>query len=99
MHDSNYTCGVIGTVLGVFGVSLSINEIQAIVSICVTILGFTVSVLVPLIIKLVKKIKEAKEDKVITKEEREDIISTAKEIIDETGKMVDSLKKDKEEGK
>lgn len=86
------TCGICGTVLGAVGSSMSVNDLQAIISIIVTVAGFTISVLIPLIIKLVKKIKAAKEDGKITKEEAEDILETGKEIADETKKVIDEIK-------
>ena len=78
------TCGVVGTVISATGAGLSVNELQAIISIIVTVLGFIISVLVPLGIKLYNKIKKALEDKKITKEEAEDIMNTVQEIVDET---------------
>ena len=86
------TCGVVGTAVGTVGAGLSVNEIQSIVSIIVTVAGFVISVLIPLIIKLVKKIKAAREDGKIDKEELEDIVSTGKEIADETIKVIDEIK-------
>lgn len=93
------TCGVAGTCLGAVGAGLSVNELQAVISIVVTISGFIISVLIPLIIKLVKKIKEAKEDDgKIDKEELEDIMSTGKEIADETKKVIEEVKEIKDNG-
>ena len=86
------TCGVVGTMVSATGAGLSVTEIQAIVSIIVTVLGFIISVLIPLGIKLYKKIKKALEDKKITKEEMEDILETGKEIVDETKKVVEDIK-------
>ena len=86
------TCGVVGTVVSATGAGLSVTEIQAIVSIIVTVLGFIISVLIPLGIKLYKKIKKALEDKKITKEEMEDILETGKEIVDETKRVVEDIK-------
>lgn len=86
------TCGVIGTAVSATGAGLSVTEIQAIVSIIVTVLGFIISVLIPLGIKLYNKIKKALEDKKITKEEMEDILETGKEIVDETKKVVEDIK-------
>ena len=90
--DDRTTCGIIGTVVGAAGAGISVTEIQAIVSIVVTVLGFTISVLIPLIIKLYHKIKDAKADGVITKEEADDIASTAKQIVDESSKLKDEIK-------
>lgn len=95
MNNHDYIYGIIGTALGSIGISLSINELQAIISIVVTILGFTISVLIPLVIKLITKIKKAKEDGVITKEEIKDIAETGKEIVKETEKVIDDIKENK----
>lgn len=97
VNNHDYIYGIIGTALGSIGVGLSINELQAIISIVVTILGFTISVLIPLIIKLVMKIKKAKEDGVITKEEIQDIAETGKEIVKETESLVKEVS-EKSEG-
>lgn len=83
------TYGIVGTAVSAAGASMSVNDIQAIVSIIITIAGFIISVLVPLGIKLYKKIKKALEDKKITKEEAEDIIDTVQEIVDKTKDEVD----------
>ena len=88
------TFGVVGTAVSAFGAGLSITELQAIISIVVTVAGFVISVLVPLIIKLVKKIKAAKEDGKIDKDELKDIMSTGKEIVDETGSLVEKIKEE-----
>ena len=85
--------GLTGTAVSAAGAGLSVTEIQAIVSIVVTVLGFIISVFVPLCIKLYQKIKKAKEDGKIDKEELEDIVETGKEIVDETKKVVDDIKK------
>lgn len=91
MMDDKMICGVVGTAVSATGAGLSVNEIQAIVSIIVTIVGFTISVLIPLGVKLFTKIKKALEDKKITKEEAKDILETGKEIIDESSKFIDEV--------
>ena len=91
------TLGLLGTAVSATGAGLSVTEIQAIVSIIVTILGFVISVLVPLCIKFYNKLKKATEDGKITKEEAEDIASTGKEIIDETESFVKEVS-EKSEG-
>ena len=93
-----FTCGIVGTALSAVGAGMSVTELQAIISIVVTITGFIISVLIPLIIKLVKKIKKAKEDGKITDEEIEDIMSTGKEIVDETTKAIEEIKEKKDDG-
>lgn len=83
MFDDKTICGVVGTVISATGASLSVNEIQAIVSIVVTVLGFLLGVVLPWILKIVAKIKKAKEDGKVTAEELEDIADTAKEAADD----------------
>ena len=90
------SCGIAGTCLSAVGAGMSVTELQAIISIIVTVLGFVISVLVPLIIKIVKKIKRAKEDGVIDKEEMKDILETGKEIVEQTGSLVKTIKEESE---
>ena len=90
--DDNIMVGLLGTSVSAVGVGLSVNELQAIISIIVTIAGFIISVLIPLCVKIYNKIKDAKEDGKIDKEEMEDIASTGKEILDETKKVIDEVK-------
>ena len=91
-------CGVVGTAVSAAGTGLAINEIQAIVSIIITIAGFIISVLIPLIMKLIHKIKVAREDGKLTKEEVDDIASTVKEIVDESSKVIGEVSDKKSEG-
>ena len=91
-------CGVVGTAVSAAGTGLAINEIQAIVSIIITIAGFIISVLIPLIMKLIHKIKAAREDGKLTKEEVNDIASTVKEIVDESSKVIGEVSDKKSEG-
>ena len=43
---------------------------------------------------LVKKIKKAREDGVVTKEELDDIVETGKEIANETGSLIEQIKEE-----
>ena len=92
IQDDNIMVGILGTSVSAVGAGLSVTDMQAIISIIVTIAGFIISVLIPLIMKLIGKIKEAKKDGKIDKEEMEDIASTGKEILDETKKVIDEVK-------
>ena len=92
MTDDNLTAGIFGTAISAAGAGLSVNELQAIISMTVTIVGFIISVLIPLGVKLVNKIKAAKKDGKVDKEEMKDIVSTGKEILDETKKVIDEIK-------
>ena len=91
-------CGVVGTAVSAAGTGLAINEVQAVVSIVITIAGFIISVLIPLIKKLIHKIKAAREDGKLTKEEVDDIASTVKEIVDESSKVIGEVSDKKSEG-
>lgn len=91
--DDKLLFGLTGTAVSAAGAGLSVTEIQAIVSIVVTVLGFIISVFVPLCIKLYQKIKKAKEDGKIDEEEMKDILETGKEIVDKTKDVIDDIKK------
>lgn len=95
--DDKMLLGVTGTAIGATGAGLSVTELQAIISIIFTVLGFTISVLVPLCIKLYNKIKAAKADGKITKEEVKDIVDTGKEIVDKTESFIKEVS-EKSEG-
>ena len=90
--DDKIMMGILGTSVSAVGAGLSVTDLQAIISIIVTIAGFIISVFIPLCVKLYNKIKHAKEDGKIDKEEMEDIIYTGKEILDETKKVIDEVK-------
>ena len=92
MQEDKIMVGLLGTSVSALGAGLSVTELQAIISIIVTILGFIISVLIPLGIKIVNKIKAAKADGKIDKEEMKDIIYTGKEILDETKKVIEEVK-------
>ena len=91
MQEDKILVGLLGTSISAVGAGLSVTELQAIVSMIVTIAGFIISVLIPLCVKLYHKIKGAREDGKIDKEEMKDIMSTGKEIIDETKEFIDKI--------
>lgn len=91
MQEDNLHIGVAGTLVSAAGVSLSVTDLQAIISIIVTVAGFVISVLIPLLLKLEAKIKAAKEDGKVNKEEMKDILSTGQEILEETKKVIDKI--------
>ena len=98
LFDNRIIAGLCGTAVSATGASLSVGEIQSIVSIVITVLGFLISVFIPLCVKLVKKIIEAKKDNVITKEEIIDIVDTGKEIVDKTESLIKEVSENKSEG-
>ena len=91
ISDDNLYIGLLGTAISATGASMSVTDLQAIISIIVTIAGFVISVLIPLLLKLAAKIKAAKEDGKVDKEEMKDILSTGQEILDETKKVIHKI--------
>ena len=91
MQEDNLHIGIAGTMISAAGASLSVTDLQAIISIIVTVAGFVISVLIPLLLKLAAKIKAAKEDGKVDKEEMKDILSTGQEILEETKKVIDKI--------
>ena len=91
MQEDNLHIGIAGTVVSAAGASLSVTDLQAIISIIVTVAGFVISVLIPLLLKLAAKIKAAKEDGKVDKEEMKDILSTGQEILEETKNVIDKI--------
>lgn len=47
MFKDSVLAGIVGTAVSAVGASLSVNEVQAIVSIIVTVLGFLLGVVLP----------------------------------------------------
>ena len=92
MQEDKILVGLLGTSISAVGAGMSVTELQAIISMIVTVAGFIISVLIPLCVKLYHKIKDAKKDGKVDKEELEDIMSTGKEILDETKKVIDEVK-------
>lgn len=95
-NEDKLLCGVVGTAISAAGTGLAMSDVQAIISIIITVAGFIISVLIPLIMKLIHKIKEAKKDGKLSKEELDDITSTVKEIVDESSKVIEEVSQTKE---
>ena len=91
MQEDNLHIGIAGTMVSAAGAGLSVTDLQAIVSIIITVAGFVISVLIPLLLKLAAKIKAAKADGKVDKEEMKDILSTGQEILEETKKVIDKI--------
>ena len=91
MQEDNLHIGIAGTMVSAAGAGLSVTDLQAIISIIITVAGFVISVLIPLLLKLAAKIKAAKADGKIDKKEMKDILSTGQEILEETKKVIDKI--------
>ena len=96
-YEDKLMCGLVGTAVSAAGTGLAISEIQAVISIVITVLGFIISVVVPFILKIVKKIKDAKSDGHITEEEAKDIMNTViedgKDVLDQAKEITNKDKK------
>lgn len=100
LPDDKLMMGIIGTAVSATGAGLSVTEAQAIISIIITVLGFIISVLVPLGIRIYKWYKKAKEDGKIDKEEVEELqqivsdgAKDVKEGVEEIKEKIDENKK------
>lgn len=82
--------GVVGTIVSATGASLSVTELQAIVSIVITIAGFLISVVIPLIIKFIKWYRKSKEDGKIDDKELDEL----NQIVNEGKEGLTQLQKD-----
>ena len=95
-YEDKLMCGVVGTAVSAAGAGLAISEVQAIISIVITVAGFIISVVVPFILKIIKKIKDAKKDGHITEEEAKDIMNTViedgKDVLDEAKELTNKKK-------
>ena len=95
-YEDKLMCGLVGTAVSAAGTGLAISEVQAVVSIIITVLGFIISVVVPFIMKLIHKIKEAKKDGHITEEEAKDIMNTViedgKDVLDQAKEITNKKK-------
>lgn len=76
--------GITGTAISTAGIAISVNEIQVIISIIVTIAGFIFSILIPGVQKLIKIIKEAKSDGHIDENEKKLIGAQIEVLVDKS---------------
>ena len=97
-YEDKLMCGLVGTAVSAAGTGLAISEIQAVISIVITVLGFIISVVIPFIMKLIHKIKEAKKDGKITEDEAKDIMNTViedgKDVLDQAKELTNKEKKE-----
>lgn len=95
-YEDKLMCGIVGTAVSAAGTSLAISDVQAVISIIITVAGFIISVVVPFILKIINKIKEAKKDGHITEEEAKDIMNTViedgKDVLDQAKEITNKNK-------
>ena len=92
MTNDNSIVGLIGTAVSAAGMAISATDVQAVISAVVTVLGFIFGVVIPWILKLVSKVREAKKDGHISSEEADDLISTMEQASKD---ISENLPKDK----
>ena len=87
--------GTFGTIFGVFGIALSVVEVQAIIAMCCTVIGFVISVIIPLIVKIYKYYKKRKIGALNEPTEGDDLLREIKEA----GESLQSLGREVSESK
>lgn len=75
--------GTIGTMVSFLGYSLSLDEINQLVSIICSILGIIITFIGVVVVPFVRKVKEAKSDGKVTIDEVEDIVEDTKRNLDD----------------
>ena len=75
--------GTIGTMVSFLGYSLSLDEINQLVSIICSILGIIITFIGVVVVPFIRKVKEAKSDGKITIDEVGDIVEDTKNNLDD----------------
>lgn len=96
-NDQTIYRGIIGTAIGTAGAGLSVTEVQAIIAIICTVLGFIISVLIPCIIKIYNAIKKAKIG-TLDEPTMSDLIDDLKTTGSELKKLGSEVSENKSEG-
>ncbi len=97
INARDLTGAVTGNVISIFGLSMSMSEVEALVGIICSVIGVIVTIISALIIPLIRKIKTAKADGKITADEAVDIANTVKDGLEKTADKIESLG-DKKDG-
>ena len=98
INDNHSVIGALtGSVISFIGLNYSITELDSIISIVCSLTGLILAVVsftVPRIIRLIKKIRKAKEDGIITNEELDEMGQDVSELADGLNDLIN--RKDKE---
>lgn len=98
INDNHSVIGALtGSIISFVGLNYSITELDSIISIVCSVTGLILAVVsfaVPRIIRLVKKIRKAKEDGIITNEELDEMGQDVSELADGLNDIIN--RKDKE---
>ena len=98
INDNHSGIGALtGSVISFIGLNFSITELDSIISIICSVTGLILAVVsftVPRIIRLIKKIRKAKEDGIITNDELDEMGQDVSELADGLNDIIN--RKDKE---
>ena len=98
INDNHSVIGALtGSVISFIGLNYSITELDSIISIVCSVTGLILAIVsftVPRIIRLVKKIRKAKEDGIITNDELDEMGQDVSELADGLNDIIN--RKDKE---
>lgn len=93
MTDNEIIGGISGTIVSSIGVSLSVTDIQAIISIVATIIGLMITITSAVIMPLWNKHKEHVKDGKITPDELKESIDVVVKNKNLFTKLIDAIKK------
>lgn len=98
INDNHSVIGsLIGSVISFIGLNYSITELDSIISIVCSVTGLILAVVsfaVPRIIRLIKKVRKAKEDGIISNDELDEMGQHVSELADGLNDIIN--RKDKE---
>ena len=98
INDNHSAIGALtGSLISFIGLNYSITELDSIISIICSVTGLILAVVsftVPRIIRLIKKIRKAKEDGIITNDELDEMGQDVSELADGLNDIIN--RKDKE---
>ena len=98
INDNHSVIGSLtGSVISFIGFNYSITELESIISIVCSVTGLILAVVsftVPRIIRLIKKVRKAKEDGIITNDELDEMGQDVSELADGLNDIIN--RKDKE---
>ena len=98
INDNRSVIGALtGSIISFIGLNYSITELDSIISIVCSVTGLILAIVsfaVPRIIRLVKKIRKAKEDGIITNDELDEMGQDVSELADGLNDIIN--RKDKE---
>ena len=99
INDNHSVIGALtGSVISFIGLNYSITELDSIISIVCSVTGLILAVVsftVPRIIRLIKKVRKAKEDGKITNDELDEMGQDVSELADGLSDIINRKEKEK----